>query len=441
MFPLYSATRAFRLAARLCLASTLGLAIGIGAGGNALTRFDLGLPAGQITGISGVLNEDPGIISRGRVIAVLKLKEVSADRGLRVSARGEITILFPPEYAERLKEFGRGSSIFSNGTVSFGKSGPLFIADSLHVTKPAPPLEQFRTNACNFLIQRFNSSGTSWGGLALALLVGIRDNLDAEISGLYRDAGCSYLLALSGMHLAIIASLIAFVLKRPLGQKAAALTGAFIIAIYCLLVGPMPSLYRSAIMYMIGVAAIVFSLKRDVLSVLSMAFIIQIALTPAAGNTISFILSYLALAGILCVGEALNFIFRGKIPRLLLGPLSTSAGAFLMTAGVCSYYFTLLRPVGIVSGLVLVPLITVFMIGAIVWLCLNLIAPMLSGLISPVLSLLYNLMDKTVSLAAHAPPLAAGFWPVLIISLALSVLIIWFAGRQQAERNRFPAFT
>lgn len=442
LFPLYSHIRVFRLAARYSLACTAGIVIGIGAGANAVPRFDLGLPREKITGISGTLLEDPRIISRGRVTALLGLSEVSADRGLRASAHGELTVIFPSENSMRLKEFGRSCSIYSTGTIQDSASGPLFIADSLHITRPAGRLENFRTAVRNSLGQRFNARGDTWGALSLALLLGIRDNLDLNLSGLYRDAGCSYILALSGMHLAVIASIIALLLKKPLGQKASAMTGAALIVIYCITVGPLPSLYRAALMYLLGVFAALSSLKRDVFSLLCMAFIIQIIAVPSSGYSVSFVLSYLALAGILSAGEAVNFIFKGKIPSVLLGPLSASLGAFLLTAGITSYYFTLLRPIGIVTGLALVPLTTVFMIGSIIWLVFDIISPWLSGILRPVLSLLYKLMEKTVATAAHAPPLkAGGFWPVLIISLALTAFIIWYADRRRVSRNSFPALS
>jgi len=440
LFPLCINTRAARIASRVSLACVAGLAIGISAGGNALPHLDLGLPAESISGISGVLSEDPRIVSGGRAMALLKLSGVSADRGLRSSARGEMALLFPSESAARLKEFGRGSSIFSEGAIFQGSSGPLFIADSLHITQPAPRLEIFRTNVRNSLTRRFEARGGNWGALSLALLVGIRDNLDSSLAGLYRDAGCSYVLALSGMHLAIIAGLIAFALKRPLGQKAAAVAGAVLIALYCLLAGPMPSLYRAALMYLLGVAAILCFLKRDSLSVLAMAFIIQIVATPAAGTSISFILSYMALAGILSAGEALNYIFKGKIPALLAGPLSASLGAFLLTAGICSFFFAELRPSGIVTGLALVPLTTVFMFGSIAWLLLDFISPWLSGLIRPALSLLYALMERVVSLGARIPAVNGGFWIILIVSLVLSALVVSCALWIQSARNRIPAF-
>jgi len=450
-FPLYSNLRELKIAARYILAFFVGLCLGIGAGGNAQPRLDWGLPTEKITAVSGVLAEDPRLVSGGRAMAVLKLSGTAADGALRASARGEIPVLFPGEHSARLKEFGRETAVFASGIIYYGSSGnagkgtsgPLFIADSLHITKPAPRLEMFRTNVCNSMTQRFTareSQGKSWGALSLALLLGIRDNLDSGFTGLFRGAGCSYLLALSGMHLAVIAAMIALLLKKPLGQNAAAIAGALIITAYCVLVGPLPSLYRSGLMYLLGALAIIGSLKRDAVSVLCMAFIIQITVSPSAGYSISFILSYLALIGILLAGESLRYLFRGKIPEIISGSLSMSIGAFLLTAGVSVYYFGMLRPVGILCSLIMTPLITVFMTGSIIWLLLDFISPVLSGILSPLLSLLYSSMEKTALLSAHAPPLNAGFWPVLALSLVLSVCIILLARRTRVLRNTIPAF-
>jgi competence protein ComEC len=433
--------RITRLVSMNGLAFAFGIALGLGAQSTANSAFSLGLPQEKISGLSGVLLEDPRVVSGGRGMASLSLAEVSANGGLRVSAKGEVPVFFPPEHTDRLREFGRGSRVFAEGNFRTGPMGLSFTADSLHVTKRAPHIERFRTALRNGLIGRFSRGGEAWGGLALALLLGIRDNLESGLAGLYRDAGCSYVLALSGMHLAIIASLIALLLKKPLGRRMAAFTGIFIIAAYCLLVGPLPSLNRAALMYFLGVIALLGFLKRDAFSLLCMAFLVQITATPKAGFSLSFILSYLALAGILSVGQAIAKLLRGKIPNCVLSPLSASLGAFILTAGITAYYFGGLRPVGIVTGLVLVPLTTVFMIGSIAWLAIDFISPLVSGFMSQPLSILYRLMEKTVTIAAYLPgietkrPLA-----VLALSLALTVFIMWFSSRQEAWKNKLPAF-
>jgi len=422
-----------------------GVAMGIGVGAGAVQSVSFGIPEDTVQGMSGVLLDDPRLVSGGRAMTTLSIKMIHGRGKVRVGARGEITVFFPAESSIRLKEFGRGAEVFVEGTLrESGYDGsPTFFAESLHVTTPAPPLERFRTNLRLDMVYRFTESpsgDSSWGGLALALLLGIRDNLDMGIAALYRDSGCSHILALSGMHLAVLVALISFLLKKPLGLRLAAICGALFILAYCYIVGPLPSLNRAALMYLLGVMAVIGMLKRDPLLLLCMAFLIQIAITPRAGLSLSFILSYLALAGILVIGESLNSIFKGKIPAFLLLSLSASVGAFLATAGVTAWFFGILRPVGIVASLVLTPLTTVFMVGSMAWLALNLLAPSLSPLLSYPLSLLYQIMERTAFVAARMPGINAPPWLVLTLSLLCIALILWFERRRRLNANRVEPF-
>jgi competence protein ComEC len=429
-------SRFLQLSAVCSAAIAVGFVLGICAADAGKNTVKFSLPEEKIIAIEGELLEDPRIISGGKAMATLSLSRCAASGGLRASAQGEVTVFFPQENALTLREFGRGTKVFSEGKFSGSKSGLVYSAKSMHVVKPAPAIERMRTGVRLNLISRFD--GKPWGGLALALLLGIKDNLDSNLSAMYRDAGCSYILALSGMHLAVLAALIAFLLKRPLGLKAASIAGALIICLYCFIVGPMPSLNRAALMYLLGVVAVLGALPREPMSILSLSFLIQLVITPAAGDSLSFILSYLALAGILVIGQPLYRLFCGKAPDFLLQPLSASCGAFLATAGVSGFAFGVLAPVGIVVGLVLVPLTTVFMIGSMVWLVLDLIH--LSVILSFPLSLLYRLMEGIVSASGSAPGLSA--WPLAILSLsiALSLLIAVFEYRRRAALVRLKPF-
>jgi len=436
-----------RLMPRRLTAFAIGTALGISVGTKTVQEVSLGIPEDAVQGISGVVLDDPRLVSGGRAMTTLSLKMINGRGNVRVGARGEITVFFPEESVVRLKEFGRGTEVFAGGTLRSGSGNfdgaYVLTADGLHITAPAPPLQRFRTNLRLDLAYRFTESpygDPSWGGLALALLVGIRDNLDMGIAALYRDSGCSHILALSGMHLAVLVALISFLLKKPLGLRPAAICGALIILAYCYIVGPLPSLNRAALMYLLGVMAILGMLKKDALLLLCMAFLLQIIMTPRAGLSLSFILSYLALAGILVIGESLNGIFRGKIPAVFLLSLSASVGAFLATAGVTAWFFGVLRPVGILASLVLTPLTTVFMVGSIAWLALNLLSPPLSSLLSYPLSLLYQLMEKTASIAAKMPGVSAHPWVVLTLSLLCMALILWFERRRRLSENRVEPF-
>jgi competence protein ComEC len=193
-------------------------------------------------------------------------------------------------------------------------------------------------------------------------------------------------------------------------------------------------------MYLLGVLAILGMLKRDMLSLLCMAFLLQIFITPASGFSLSFILSYLALAGILVIGKAINGAFMGKIPVLLLQPLSASLGAFIAPAGVSAWFFNDLRPVGILAGLALAPLATIFMVLSIAWLGLDFITPVLSFLPGKFLFMLYWLMEKIAMLAAAAPGIKANPFLVIILSLLITVTILWLERRRRLIAGQLEPF-
>jgi competence protein ComEC len=370
-------------------------------------------------------------------MARLVQEETAGRGGLRASARGQIRVLFPEGTIPRLRSFGRGSRIFVDGVLADpGDRGELFFrARSVHIIEGPSPPDQLRTDIRLFLLDRLSPEGirgsgaagkrAGWGGLALALLLGIRDNLDDKLAAAYREAGCSHVLALSGMHLGILSSVIAFLLKKPLGIRGAAIPGALFVLLYVYLAGVQPSLERSAIMYLLGTLALMGSFPRSPLSFLGLSFLIQIVIRPESGESLSFILSYLALWGILVPGEGLYGLFRGRIPDLFSRPLSASCGAFIATAAVSAAFFGVLRPVGIFVGILIVPLTTVFMIGSLIWLALNCLIPLLSLPLGLVLSFLYDILFRLVQAAGRVPGIGAADPPVVLaLSAAAGILIL-----------------
>ena len=413
----------------------VGFILGTGAAVQSVETINFGIPENTIVGISGVLQNDPSIISGGRAMSTIDLKMAAGKNGVKATANGEITVFFPEENSARLKEFGRGTEVYAEGILQ-KKEEAFFNAFSLHITKPASSLERFRTGIRLGMIQRFSGAENEkspWGGLALALLLGIRDNLETGVAAIYRMAGCSHILALSGMHLAVLVGLISLLFKKVMGIKLAAFTGALIIIAYCFIVGPLPSLNRAAIMYILGVIAVLFMLKRDLFSILCMAFLIQIIITPQSGKTLSFILSYMALAGILIIGVKINDLLKGKIPVFLLQSVSASLGAFIATAGVTAWFFAELRPIGIIAGLFLAPLAMVFMVVSMVWLCLDFILPSFSAVIGKFLSMLYWLMDKIASAASLVPGIKTNPFIVIVISVFLLAVLLWLDRRRRIK--------
>jgi competence protein ComEC len=430
------------------VALAAGLSLGFGAASAAdAAGMRLGLEKNKVLGIRGVLRDDPRSLNGGGGMGNLELTGAAGTGGLRTSARGTALVFFPADTLPRLRGFGRGCEVYLEGAFlspsTASKDEAPFRSVSVHVLNPAPAAEQLRTALRLRLIEGFSrlSSGEGllpYGGLSLALLLGVRDTLDTEFAQMYRDAGCSHILALSGMHLAILSSIIAFFLKKPLGLRAAAVLGALLIILYVILVGPQPSLVRAALMYLLGTLAILGALPRRPLLFLALAFLLQIIQDPPSGYTLSFILSYLALTGILVPGEVIGELFRGKLPPAAAQGLAASLGAFVATGAVTVFFFGVLRPLGILAGLFIVPLTTLFMAVSLGIIVLDFIIPALTGPLSLFLSLLYALLGRLVSLAARGPLISPSLFWTLVVSGGI-VMLLFLLKKGYIPRRQYLA--
>ena len=435
-FPPGERPQNFHILGILVIAAAVGFTLGIASRRSANDTVHTGIPMDRVIALSGILREDPRSLQSGSGLGILEIRECIAHDGLRASSKGRVSVFFPAESIPRLKEFGRGSELYIDGTLSSGSRGIVFNARSVHVVKAAPAAETLRTGLRVTLLEKFQnrndakytgSAAPVWGSLASALLLGIRDNLDIDLLDAFMKSGCSHILALSGMHLAIISGVLSFIIRRPLGIRGASLAGAVFITAYVFIAGSQPSLVRSAIMYLIGALAIWGFLKTRALSLLSMALIIQLIVQSETGISLSFILSYLALAGMLTLGETLRGLFRGRLPELVNGSLSASLGAFVFTAPVVVFYFGSLKPVGIIAGLIIAPLSSVFMVLSLGALAAAFLPLPLWSFFDLLLTGLYRVMEFTVSLAGRVPGFSfSNPVPVLVVSglIWLAVLLI-----------------
>jgi competence protein ComEC len=404
-----------------------------------ITGFAPGLPLENINAVKGVLQEDPrtsGASKQGMaVIALTETGARTASGPLRVSAAGTLTVFFPALASGRIKEFGRGAEIYAEGIVLPPRDAgapPAFRARSIHTVQAAPLHERLRTGWRARLLTAFE--GKSWGGLAAALLLGVRENLDGELAASYRDAGLSHILALSGMHLAFLSGLLALLLKKPLGKNGAIIAGLVFVFAYLLFIGPQPSLVRAAILYALGSALVLGGHERATLPLLGACFMLQLLIFPASALSLSFILSYEALAGILILGPYVEELLTGRLPAKAAQALAASAGAFLFTVPSAAFAFGMLRPVGLAAGLVVTPLSTGFMA-----LSLGAFFPRSAFMGGP-LSLLETIIRFCVNAAARFPGIAVSLLPALICSAVAAALIVLAARRRKMYRSYLAPF-
>ena len=146
----------------------------------------------------------------------------------------------------------------------------------------------------------FSSARTN--ALLKALLTGERSTLSPELTEAFRDSGASHILALSGLHLGIIYGIFSKVLffmgNSVAGRRMRSAVIVILCGFYTLATGAGPSIVRAFIFILLGEAARMTGRLHSLKQVLMASLLIQVIIDPLSVRSVSFQLSYAAMAGI-----------------------------------------------------------------------------------------------------------------------------------------------
>lgn len=142
------------------------------------------------------------------------------------------------------------------------------------------------------------------GSFISALITGDRGDLDASDILSFRRIGISHILALSGMHLAILSAiLLKFFKLLRLNKKVSVLLCSVLTLLYMAFTGFSPSVTRAGIMLITGSVLYLLSECRDGVTSLFLAVSLIVCISPHAVLDISLWLSAFATLGVLFFAE------------------------------------------------------------------------------------------------------------------------------------------
>ncbi|UCD86445.1 MAG: DNA internalization-related competence protein ComEC/Rec2 [Desulfobacterales bacterium] len=206
-----------------------------------------------------------------------------------------------------------------------------------------------------------------------ALLIGDRSEISPKTREVFSRTGTAHLLAISGLHIGIVATLaflsFRFILTRSQrvllaawSTKGAALLSMFPVLFYGFLAGMSPATQRAVIMVTVFLMALLFERERDTINTLAVAALVILIINPTALFEISFQLSFTAVFAILYIMEHLPWVveLRRRPPTVytkLALFLFVSAAAILGTLPITLYHFNQISLIGILTNCFLVPLI------------------------------------------------------------------------------------
>jgi len=276
----------------------------------------------------------------------------------------------PPPSEPDAADLGRSLFFQSIGAVGFvyGRAHTIVPARSATVfERLGAGVEDLRLT----MTQRIQTSiPGSLGGIASALITGERGGISDEDEAALRDAGLAHVLAIAGLHMAlmgggifwllraVLAAIPAVALRYPIKKWAAA--GALAASgFYLVISGAAPSAVRAFVMLAMIMAAIL--LDRPALSMrsLGLAAAILLVLRPEAITEPGFQMSFAAVAGLVAVAEwetrRERLKPRGTLYRYVHGIVMTSLVGSLATLPFAMFHFDRATHYAVLGNLIAMP--------------------------------------------------------------------------------------
>lgn len=267
-------------------------------------------------------------------------------------------------YAEKMRR--QGIIYRSNAT-----------AERIHTKSCEKNLSGKSEDCRDYLIAKIENSSLSRPSVDFltAMMFGDRSFLSDELRNSFSNAGVAHVLALSGMHVAIIMGIILLILF-PLcfiGLHGARLWLAVALLWgYAFVSGLAPSTVRACIMTTFVVIALTLQRKNASGNALLASAFTILVFDPYAIYDVGLQLSFLCVACILMFAGQLNPVNRHFHPRLYSATSSVlvSLVATVGTWVLVSYYFKKIPLLFLPANLLILPLLPVFMSVAFIYLIL-----------------------------------------------------------------------
>jgi competence protein ComEC len=393
--------------------------------------------AGEVSEFTGVLIQDSSLTRRGDTVLLVALESASSARaGVTGSARGTVRAFVAGDY-----RFSLGQRVTIHAPVSPSLSaGPESSAawttrDKVRTDGFSSAVWAFRASVRDGVTRALDGVGYPSSALLDALLIGSREDVPAPLEEAFLRTGSLHILALSGMHVTILYGIAAGLLWFVRGRWLKFLLATVALLFYQFVAGFMPSLLRATITILAGGTAMLLDRDHEPMNLLSIAGIAVILVDPFQAFTVSYQLSFLALAGILAVGPLVERGLSGVLPRVLRAPLAMSLGAQAATFPLVILVFGSWYPSGLVASLVLVPLTTAFIWAGCAWLAVSWLPwPGLKAAAPRVFDFAYRAIEGSARLLSRPPGIdfsaAAGGAAAAAAVALLACVCILFPRRQ-----------
>lgn len=270
---------------------------------------------------------------------------------LGASCQGEL-VIEPPQKATNPGQFDYANFLSSQGIHAITNE-PIIMdcSGSSYFSK----LYRIRDDVLTHLDMAFHPTTAMW---IKAILLGERQGFDDETMESFQFWNISHLLAISGLHVAIILATCYGVLYYVFRTSRETAMNVMLAGIpfYILMAGSHPSVIRAGLMAALVIVMVKFRNRMPVIDILSLVYIAVLMINPYLMNQLSFQFSFIVTACLLLSNRIITqdgwvwmSLKISLISQLALLPLQF-------------YYFYYTNVLSFLMNLLFVPYFTLFMI-------------------------------------------------------------------------------
>lgn len=250
-------------------------------------------------------------------------------------------------------------------------------------------------------------------GFAKALLLSDRSDMSYLHSSQFSVTGISHIVAVSGLHVTILFTLIYYFAGKR--RYLTALIGIPSLILFAAMAGFAPSVTRASIMQILFMLALMLNREYDAPTALSFSALVMVLWNPLVIAAVGFQLSVGAVAGIfLFSGKIRNWLSRlipagkkksvyHKIRSWVIGCISVTLSANIITLPLIAVYFGTVSLVAPITNLFVIPVVSCIFYGTALVCLLGNLFPAAAGVLGWAASLLIRYVFAVTDVLASFP--------------------------------------
>ncbi len=258
------------------------------------------------------------------------------------------------------------------------------------------------------ILQQFVKGSKKVTGIAEALLIGYKEDLDKDVVQAYSNTGVVHIIAISGMHLGLIyAVLVWLFLRLPIINRNATIRVIIILSclwLFSLITGGSASVLRSAVMFTCILIGKEFFKQASIYNSLATSAFILLCYNPFLLWDVGFQLSYCAVVGIVWLQKPIQNLFysRHKVLQYLWQMCAVTISAQILTLPICIYYFHQIPVLFLFTNLVCVPLSTAILFAEILLIIVS-VLPLIASVVGKFIYVLTWFMNFIIDKCNDLP--------------------------------------